>query len=127
MAGRINEDDIRTLRERADIAMVIGDYTSLKRAGGRLKGLCPFHEERTPSFTVDPANNLFHCFGCDEGGDVISFLSKVEALTFPEAVERLARLSNFSLRYEELSPGQRKAIGRRTRLTDALAAGKSVV
>jgi DNA primase len=122
VAGRINEDDIRTLRERADIAAVIGDYTSLRRAGGRLKGLCPFHEERTPSFTVDPANNLFHCFGCDEGGDVISFLQKVEALTFPEAVERLARLSNFSLRYEELSPGQRKAIGRRTKLTDALAA-----
>ena len=122
MAGRINEDDIRTLRERADIAAVVGDYTSLKRAGGRLKGLCPFHEERTPSFTVDAAHNLYHCFGCDEGGDVISFLQKVESLTFPEAVERLARLSNFPLRYEELSPGQRKALGRRTRLTDALAA-----
>ncbi|MPZ74148.1 MAG: DNA primase [Nitriliruptorales bacterium] len=122
LAGRINEDDIRTLRERADIAAVVGDYTSLKRAGGRLKGLCPFHEERTPSFTVDPTHNLFHCFGCDEGGDVISFLQKIESLTFPEAVERLSRLSNFPLRYEELSPGQRKALGRRTRLTDALVA-----
>jgi DNA primase len=92
LAGRINEDDIRTLRERADIAAVVGDYTSLKRAGGRLKGLCPFHEERTPSFTVDPAHNLYHCFGCDEGGDVISFLQKVESLNFPEAGERQARL-----------------------------------
>ena len=122
MAGRINDDDIRALRERADIAAVIGDYTSLKRAGGRLKGLCPFHEERSPSFTVDPAHKLFHCFGCDEGGDVLSFLQKIEALSFPEAVERLARLSNFTLRYEEMSPGQRKALGQRTRLTQALAA-----
>ena len=122
MAGRINEDDIRALRERADIAVVIGDYTSLKRAGGRLKGLCPFHEERTPSFTVDPVHNLYHCFGCDAGGDVLSFLQNVEALTFPEAVERLARLTNYTLRYEEMSPGQRKALGRRTKLTQALAA-----
>ena len=122
MAGRINEDDIRALRERADIAVVIGDYTSLKRAGGRLKGLCPFHEERTPSFTVDPVHKLYHCFGCDAGGDVLSFLQNVEALTFPEAVERLARLTNYTLRYEEMSPGQRKALGRRTKLTQALAA-----
>ena len=122
MAGRINEDDIRALRERADIAVVIGDYTSLKRAGGRLKGLCPFHEERTPSFTVDPVHKLYHCFGCDAGGDVLSFLQNVEALTFPEAVERLARLTNYTLRYEEMSPGQRKALGRRTKLSQALAA-----
>jgi DNA primase len=122
LAGRINEDDIRALRERADIAAVIGDYTSLKRAGGRLKGLCPFHEERTPSFTVDPVHKLYHCFGCDAGGDVLSFLRNVEALTFPEAVERLARLSNYTLRYEEMSPGQRKALGKRTKLTQALAA-----
>ena len=122
MAGRINTDDIRALRERADIAVVIGDYTSLKRAGGRLKGLCPFHEERTPSFTVDPVHKLYHCFGCDAGGDVLSFLQNVEALTFPEAVERLARLTNYTLRYEEMSPGQRKALGQRTKLTQALAA-----
>jgi DNA primase len=122
LAGRINTDDIRALRERADIAVVIGDYTSLKRAGGRLKGLCPFHEERTPSFTVDPVQKLYHCFGCDAGGDVVSFLQNVEALTFPEAIERLARLTNFTLRYEEMSPGQRKALGKRTKLTQALAA-----
>ena len=122
MAGRINEDDIRLLRERADIAAVIGDYTSLKRAGGRLKGLCPFHEEKTPSFTVDPVHKLYHCFGCDAGGDVLKFLQQVEALNFPESVERLARLTNFTLRYEEMSPGQRKALGRRTRLTQALSA-----
>ncbi|HVM20396.1 MAG TPA: DNA primase [Egibacteraceae bacterium] len=123
MAGRINDEDIRTLRERADIAVVVGDYTSLKPAGGRrLKGLCPFHEEKTPSFTVDPVNNLYHCFGCDAGGDVIGFLQQVEALTFPEAVERLARLIGYQLRYEEMTAGQRRALGRRTRLTQALAA-----
>ncbi len=121
MAGRINDEDIQALRERVDIAAVIGDYTGLKRAGGRLKGLCPFHGERTPSFTVDPARRLFHCFGCGEGGDTIGFLQKIEALSFPEAVERLARLTGYTLRYEELSPGQRKALGRRTRLSQCLS------
>ncbi len=121
MAGRINDADVQALREHADIVSVIGDYTSLKRAGGRLKGLCPFHSERTPSFTVDQARGLFHCFGCDAGGDVYAFLMKVEALSFPEAVERLARITGYELRYEELSPGQRRALGRRTRLTECVA------
>ncbi len=120
MAGRINDADVQALREHADIASVIGDYTSLKRAGGRLKGLCPFHSERTPSFTVDQGRGLFHCFGCDAGGDVYAFLMKVEALSFPEAVERLARITGYELRYEELSPGQRRALGRRTRLTECV-------
>jgi DNA primase len=121
VAGRINEDDIQALRERADIAAVVGEYTTLKRAGTKLKGLCPFHSEKTPSFTVDPVRKLHHCFGCGEGGDIYAFLMKVEALSFPEAVERLARIEGFSLRYEELSPGQRRALGRRTRLLEALA------
>ncbi|MPZ87599.1 MAG: DNA primase [Nitriliruptorales bacterium] len=121
MPGRINDHDIQVLRERADLGTVIGAYTSLTRAGTRLKGLCPFHSEKTPSFTVDPARGFFHCFGCGEGGDVYSFLQKVEALSFPEAVERLARVVGYDLRYEELTPGQRKALGRRTRLTQALS------
>lgn len=120
MAGRINDDDIQELRQRADLAAVIGDYTSLKRSGTRLTGLCPFHEERTPSFTVDPGRGLFHCFGCQVGGDVYAFLQLIEALTFPEAVERLARVVGYELRYEELSSGQRRALGRRTRLTEVL-------
>jgi DNA primase len=120
--GRINEEDIQLLRERADIAAVIGAYTSLGRAGGgRLKGLCPLHDEKTPSFNVDPARGMWHCFGCGVGGDVYDFLQRVEALAFPEAVERLARLSAYTLRYEELSPGQRRALGRRTRLAEAVA------
>jgi DNA primase len=122
VAGRINDADIRALRERANIGVVIGEYTALKRAGSKLKGLCPFHGEKTPSFTVDPARGLWHCFGCGEGGDTYGFLQKIEALSFPEAVERLARLTGFELRYEELSPGQRKALGRRTRLVDAVEA-----
>src|SRR5688572_10398461 len=73
VAGRINDEDVRVLRERADLATVVGDYTSLKRTGTRLKGLCPFHEERTPSFTVDPGRGVYHCFGCDDGGDVYAF------------------------------------------------------
>jgi DNA primase len=122
VAGRINDSDIQALRERANIGVVIGEYTALKRAGSKLKGLCPFHTEKTPSFTVDPGRGLWHCFGCGEGGDTYGFLQKIEALSFPEAVERLARLTGFELRYEELSPGQRKALGRRTRLVDAVEA-----
>lgn len=123
MAGRIHPDDIRALRERADLASVAADYTSLRRAGGStLKGLCPFHGEKTPSFHVDAAKGVWHCFGCGEGGDVYGLLQKTEALTFPEAVEHLARREGASLRYEELSPGQRKALGRRTRLTEVVEA-----
>lgn len=121
MPGRINDDDIEALRERADLAAVVGDYTGLKRVGSRLKGLCPLHQEKTPSFHIDPGRGLFHCFGCGEGGDVFAFLQKIEALTFPESVERLARMVGYELRYEALSPGQRQALGRRTRLAQALA------
>lgn len=120
MPGRINDDDIQALRERADLAAVISGHTALGRNGARLKGLCPFHAEKTPSFTVDPARGFYHCFGCDEGGDVFRFLQKIEALSFPEAVERLARIVGYELRYEELTPGQRKALGRRTRISEAV-------
>jgi DNA primase len=123
--GRINKQDIEALREQADLVAIVSDYTALKRAGGRLKGLCPFHQEKTPSFTVDPARNLYHCFGCNAGGDVYAFLQQAEALSFPEAVERVARRMGHELRYEELSPGQRRTLGRRTRLVEALDAAAS--
>lgn len=118
MAGRIRRDDIQALKERADIAAVIGDHTELKRAGSRLKGLCPFHSEKTPSFTVDPGQGYYHCFGCGEGGDVYSFLMQVQGLDFTEAVEQLARRTGFELHYEDLSPGQRRALGERSRLVE---------
>lgn len=118
MAGRIRRDDIEALKERADIAAVIGDHTELKRAGSRLKGLCPFHSEKTPSFTVDPGQGYYHCFGCGEGGDIYSFLMSMQGLDFTEAVEQLARRTGFELHYEDLSPGQRRALGERSRLVE---------
>jgi DNA primase len=102
VAGRIRDDDIAEVREKARIDDVVSGYVALKRAGGgSLKGLCPFHDEKTPSFNVNPARQFFHCFGCGEGGDVISFLMKVDGLTFTEAVERLAEKVGVQLRRED--------------------------
>ena len=102
VAGRIRDDDIAEVREKARIDDVVSGYVTLKRAGGgSLKGLCPFHDEKTPSFNVNPARQFFHCFGCGEGGDVISFLMKVDGLTFTESVERLADKFGVQLRREE--------------------------
>ena len=117
---KIKDEDIDFLRDKADIVEVISSYSHLKRAGGHtFKGLCPFHSEKTPSFTVDTAKGLFHCFGCSEGGNVYHFVQKIENLPFPEAVEWLARRFNYDLRYEDQSPGQVQAWGRKRRLADA--------
>ena len=116
MAGRILKEDIDALRQQADIVAVIGDYTGLRRAGKSFKGLCPFHTERTPSFTCTPDGNFFHCFGCGASGDIYDFLQRVEGLDFPEAVETLARRTGFPLRYEQLTTRERRAIGERSRL-----------
>ena len=102
VAGRIRDDDIAEVREKARIDDVVSQYVTLKRAGGgSLKGLCPFHDEKTPSFNVNPARQFFHCFGCGEGGDVIAFVMKVDGLTFTETVERLAEKFGVQLRREE--------------------------
>ncbi len=122
MAGRIRKDDIDTLRERASIVDVVSDHTSLKKAGQRMKGLCPFHSERTPSFTVNPADNLYYCFGCGAGGDIFTFVMEVEGLEFNEAVEQLARRTGYTLRYEEMSAGEKRALGQRTKLVGVNAA-----
>jgi DNA primase len=124
VAGRILKDDVEALRRQADIVAVVSDYTSLKRAGGSYKGLCPFHTERTPSFTVKPGDNVFHCFGCDASGDLYDFLMRIEGLAFPEAVESLARRTGFTLRYEELSAREREAIGQRSRLVGVMGAAQ---
>ena len=118
MAGRIRRDDIERLRTQADIVAVVSDHTQLKRAGSRMKGLCPFHSEKTPSFTVDPGQGYFHCFGCSEGGDVYDFLQKISGLTFTEAVEQLARRTGFTLHYENLTPGQKRELGKRSRMIE---------
>ncbi len=118
MAGLIKREDIDELRHRADIGEVVGAYVSLKSAGsGSMKGLCPFHEERSPSFHVRPQAGFFHCFGCGEGGDVYSFLQKIDHLSFQEAVERLAEKVGFTLTFEEGSNSSAK--GNRTRLYEA--------
>jgi DNA primase len=101
VAGLIREEDIALVRERADLAEVIGNYVTLKPAGGgSFKGLCPFHDEKSPSFNVRPGKG-FHCFGCNEGGDVIDFVMKHDGLPFNQAVEYLADRSGVQLRYTE--------------------------
>src|SRR5437016_7503506 len=82
--GLIPEDVIQRIRERADIVEVVGSHLSLSKAGQNFKGLCPFHSEKTPSFTVSPSRQVFHCFGCGEGGNVFTFLMKVEGASFPD-------------------------------------------
>ena len=122
MAGRIRAEDIATVKERTSIEDVVRDHVTLRPAGvGSLKGLCPFHDEKTPSFTVRPAVGSYHCFGCGEGGDVISFVQKVEHLTFTESIERLAAKLGIELRYEE-GGGPHEggmSLGKRSRLIEA--------
>lgn len=118
--SRIKESDVNAVKERAQIEEVVRDYVNLKSAGGgSLKGLCPFHDERSPSFHVTPARNFYHCFGCQESGDTISFLRKIENLSFIEAIEKLANKYSITLRYEDTSPEQDKQAGLRTRLVEA--------
>ena len=124
--AKINQQDIDALRERADMIEVVSGYTALKRGGtNTMKGLCPFHSEKTPSFTVDRARGLFYCFGCQEGGDLYKFVEKVENLAFPEAVEWVARRFGHELRYEEMRPGEQAARGIKARLLDANAQAAS--
>jgi DNA primase len=116
MPGRIRQEDIAAVRERSPIVDVVGEYLQLRPAGGgHLKGLCPFHDERTPSFNVTPGKELYHCFSCGEGGDVIKFIMKLESLQFGEAVERLAARAGIELRYEQggYVPGQETSQRRR--------------
>ncbi|HEX8958709.1 MAG TPA: CHC2 zinc finger domain-containing protein, partial [Solirubrobacterales bacterium] len=120
MAGRIRDEDVLAVRERARIDDVVREYVSLKPAGGgSLKGLCPFHDERSPSFHVTPVKGFYHCFGCQEGGDVITFVQKVDHLTFTEAVEKLAGRYNVQLRYEDAGTAPTRSQGQRTRLVEA--------
>ena len=121
MAGLIKREDIDEVRQRTDIKEVVDGYVTLKGAGlGSYKGLCPFHDERSPSFTVRPQVGRYHCFGCGEDGDVISFVQKLDHTSFHEAVEKLAARIGFELRYEDGGSGpNREDVGRRQRLLDA--------
>jgi DNA primase len=121
MAGKIRDEDIALVRERTSIVDVISEQVTLKPAGGgNLKGLCPFHDEKTPSFTVSSARNVYFCHGCGAGGDAIRFVMETDHLTFVEAVERLAGRAGIQLRYIEAGPAPvRVAQGQKVRLVTA--------
>ncbi len=102
MAGRIRASDVEEVKRRTNLADLVGDYVTLKNAGiDSMKGLCPFHDERSPSFHVRPALGYYHCFGCGESGDAFTFLQRMDHLTFTESVERLAARIHYVLTYEE--------------------------
>ncbi len=97
-------DDVREVKSRLDIAEVIGDYVVLRKSGQTYWGKCPFHNEKTPSFSVSPERQTFHCFGCGKGGDVYTFIMEIENLDFREALERLAERAGVKLRIYRRQP-----------------------
>ncbi|MCP3425085.1 DNA primase [Rothia sp. AR01] len=120
MAGLIRREDIDEVRSRTDIREIVEGYVTLKSAGiGSYKGLCPFHDERTPSFHIRPQMGTYHCFGCGESGDAIAFVMAMDHTGFSETVERLAARVGYELRYEQGSGPSREEKGRRQRLIDA--------
>jgi DNA primase len=119
-ASRISDASINAVRDRVSIEEIIGSHVALRPAGpGKLKGLCPFHDEKTPSFNVNSANGYFHCFGCGEGGDAIGFVQKIEGLSFREAIERLARQLGITLTYEGGGSAVNRETGKRMRHIEA--------
>jgi DNA primase len=111
--GFFSESQVSEVRGRSNIFEVVSDYVSLKKTGKNYKGLCPFHSEKTPSFMVNEEKQIYHCFGCGEGGDVFTFLMKVGHFTFPQALEELAKRYGIRLVPREFSPGQKKEMARR--------------
>ncbi len=105
----ISQDSIDGLKSRIDIVDVIGNYVELKKAGSNFKGLCPFHDEKSPSFSVSPSKQFYHCFGCQASGDAIKFVMEYEKLTYPEAIEKLAAQYNYSLQYTQGQPRQQRS------------------
>ena len=114
--GYIPQEILDEIQSRSDIVSVIGEYVPLKRAGANYTGLCPFHNEKTPSFSVSPNKQIFYCFGCGVGGNVFKFLMLIENLTFREAAEKLAARAGISLPEKELSPAEKATMARRERL-----------
>jgi DNA primase len=111
--GFLSEEKVSEIRDRSSILEVVSDYVTLKKAGKNHRGLCPFHSEKTPSFMVNEEKQIFHCFGCGEGGDVFTFLMKVGHFSFPQAVEELAKRYGVKLPSRELSTSQKKEMGKR--------------
>ena len=123
MAGRIRDEDVSYVRDHTAIDDVVGEYVQLKNAGGgQKKGLCPFHDEKSPSFNVTPSKGYFHCFGCGVGGDVIAFVMKVDHQSFSETVERLADRLGYQLRYDSSGASPEASGPKKSRLYAANAA-----
>ena len=104
MTGRIPAETIEQIREHSDIVGVVGEYVNLKQSGDNHFGLCPFHGEKTPSFSVNSSKQFFYCVGCGAGGNVFNFLMRIEGLGFADAVHRLARRVGIEIEEEQLSP-----------------------
>ena len=105
----ISNDSIEQLKARLDIVDVVGSYIELKKNGANFKAPCPFHDEKSPSFVVSPAKQIYHCFGCGAGGDSIRFVMEYEKLSYPEAIEKLAGQYNFSLQYTDNKHQQKRS------------------
>jgi DNA primase len=115
--ARIRQEDIEAVKERTDIVHLVSQHLTLKKSGhDSMSGLCPFHQEKTPSFSVSPAKGVFYCFGCGKGGDAITFLRELEQLSYVEAIERLAQAAGVQLRYEGDSETERRAAEHRKAL-----------
>jgi DNA primase len=118
--AKLSEDSVARVKEAADIVEIVSAHTDLRRAGVRFSGLCPFHDERTPSFSVDPQEKLYYCFGCEAGGDVFRFLQEKEGLSFPDAVESLAERYGVEVERDEEDPRAEAARRRKVRLGELL-------
>jgi DNA primase len=118
--ARIKDASVEAVKSAAEILPLVEDYVRLRKAGGTYKGLCPFHQEKTPSFTVSPARGTFKCFGCGEGGDAIAFVEKLESVDFVGAIETLAQRFGVQIEYEEISPEADRARKRKERLTQLM-------
>ncbi|HEX9136796.1 MAG TPA: CHC2 zinc finger domain-containing protein, partial [Nitrospirota bacterium] len=121
--GLISDDIINQIRDRTDIVEIVGQHVSLTRAGQNLKGLCPFHQEKSPSFTVSPSRQIFHCFGCGAGGNVFAFLTRITGASFPETVRELGRKVGIEVQESAVQGGPQAAqTGRIEQLNRAAAA-----
>jgi DNA primase len=118
--ARIKDSSVEAVKNAVEILPIVEDYVRLRKAGGTYKGLCPFHQERTPSFTVTPARGTYKCFGCGEGGDAISFVEKLEQVDFVGAIESLAKRFGVAIEYEEISPEAERERRRKDRLGQLL-------
>src|SRR5213593_2410488 len=123
--ARIKDTSVEEVKAAADVVAVVSERTQLRKAGARYTGRCPFHEERTPSFSVNAVDKFYYCFGCGAKGDLITFVRETEQLDFAEAIEWLADRFNVQIEYEETSPQQDARRRRRERLLELLDAAAS--